>query len=184
MCATSVTVSTEAIAIAAVVNLGISLLLWFATKSSADISKKILESSNRPYVGLEGVAFTVKRDKKSALVQASIKNFGIVAAENCDYHWDVFLGGHLQPYSEMGVQSGSMTLFPSLRGNLLGTLAGDAYAHVMSGQMVFEIVIYIKYEQGTRNFEYNEKHRYFPDMDAFINLGEVKKNESAKHEKK
>jgi hypothetical protein len=131
-------------------------------------------------VGLEGLDFIKQPDEKSALVKATIKNFGLVAADNCHFRWDVFFNGKLQPNLDIDEPPNTMILFPGLRGNLKGTTQGIVCDHILSGELRLEVVIYITYETAETKYSYDEKHRYEPSLNAFMNLGQISKKEESK----
>lgn len=102
--------STVVIAIATVVNLGVSFGLWWSTRDSVDVARHVFEAANRPYVGLEQFATPNDRDKKTLNITAAIKNFGTAPAEKTEVKWEISLNGTVQ--KAKGTPANPATLMP------------------------------------------------------------------------
>lgn len=72
--------SSIVIALATLLYVIISVFLWKATKRSADITEKMFEASNRPYIGIDRIDAVDKDYPKK--IDLTVKNFGTVPAKD------------------------------------------------------------------------------------------------------
>jgi hypothetical protein len=166
----AITGSTVVIAIATVVNLGVSVGLWLSTRDSVEVARHVFETANRPYVGTETVFGVIDRDKHILNFTAQVKNSGTVPAENTDIAWEVSLNGIAQP--GIGVPSNPSILFPNDHVSLHGGAFNDQFDKIMNGQITLTIVLRASYNgPSNKTYQYCNKHRYEPSINLFMNLG-------------
>jgi hypothetical protein len=170
MRADSVTISTVFIAIATCVNVIVSALQWGAAKKSAAVALSIFQTANRPYVGVEALEFRKNKIKKSAHIEAYIKNSGTAPAEHCEFCWEIYINKVLHPGKDIPSNPG--ILFPQATTQLKGDLNGPLYYGIISGKTTLEIIVRISYKwQENKDDVHKEKHRYDHTQNAFMNLG-------------
>jgi hypothetical protein len=111
-----ITGSTVMIAFATVVNLLISGFLWRATKEAVDVSKrsveisrKVFEAANRPYVGVENLEVQRNEATKNLRIRTTFKNFGSIPAYETMPSADVLLDNAVQESKDL---SKPLTLMP------------------------------------------------------------------------
>lgn len=68
----------------------ISLLLWRATKESAEVTRKIFEQTHRPYVGIQSWELWKDAGPKGHLNCLTLINVGNVPASNVHVHVETF----------------------------------------------------------------------------------------------
>ena len=76
-----ITTATTVIAVATVINLIISSLLWRATKRTADVTKNIFDAANRPFL-FPVLDAVWDRERRRFNFIIEIRNFGAVPASN------------------------------------------------------------------------------------------------------
>jgi hypothetical protein len=87
---TSVDVAVWVTALATLAYVVISLLLWRATKDSAEMTRKIFEQTHRPYVGMQSWELWKDAGAKGHLNYLTLINVGNVPASNVHVNIETF----------------------------------------------------------------------------------------------
>lgn len=77
-----VQLATVVIAVAAIINLVASFLLWGATRGYAKTTKDIFEAAHRPYLSIAGHTPMCHQDQKKITFTLIVKNSGSTSAGN------------------------------------------------------------------------------------------------------
>jgi hypothetical protein len=87
---TSTNIAVWVTALATLAYVLISLLLWRATKHSAETTRKIFEQTHRPYVGMQSWELWKDAGAKGHLNCLTLINVGTVPASNVHVHIETF----------------------------------------------------------------------------------------------
>ena len=170
--------ATVTIAIATVVNIVLSKGMWEVTKENTEISRKVFETSFRPYVGApKALAVRVKNKKgeylRALTLEMEIKNFGQVPAYDFEViTWRTLLDGIESPKSP-GHGEKPTLLLPTSSRFMHVFVGSDFYSKVVSGQTKLEIELELQYTgPAGKNYRYRTKHVYDRLRNAFVPIEE------------
>ena len=168
-----IAVASVVIAGATVVNLVISLWLWQATADSADVTRRIFEAANRPYVGIENIEANKDEKTHRLFFIVRTKNFGTVPAEQFDNNMQIFLGDDLVP--TQGVPDKPKILFPGQAILNTGLIGSSSYDALMAGTVTLRIVTTLTYKGPEKEYPaYCNKSQYDHQRNVFVDLGACK----------
>jgi len=140
----------------------------FATWQTARVTNRLFTVAERPYVGVERIAFDVV-DGSSVRLVIDTRNFGTVSGHSGVAHFRLLLDG--KPLSDAGlgdtiVNIGIFTQTVSHTLNLF--VAKDVYVQARAGRSRFDVDMHITYRgPDERAFCYNETMTYDSRADAF-----------------
>lgn len=161
--------STVVIALATILNLFISVLLWQATYNSTKVATDTYKAANRPYVGIAGYDINKDDLNKKLIFNVRFRNVGPVPATEFDAELDVKLNG--KPLSGEKVPDKPKVLFPQTESHFRAIITGEDYDPVVNGSSILEVTVNIKYK-GVQTEQYYtyDKAQYSHKINSFISL--------------
>lgn len=168
----AIALSTVIIATATVVNLLVSIFLWRATANATNVTRKIYEAANRPYVGIPTVDTTLDPPSGTVSFICQVRNFGSVPAFEVDILDSRVTVDDEQLNATVGL-FGTHAIFPDSHvfHNLSFTNAPNA-GHILATQRL-EIQITLEYKGVSENkYRYEYHSRYQPDLHQFMPIRE------------
>lgn len=144
-----------------------------AAKSSADTSRRILESSTRPYVGIDMTAQDNRPESHSLFVSFHLKNFSNTAAYNAKFGWCAVRDRFPAPPSH-AIPSKPRILNPGQGFHFSLNLAGPIYDDLMNGKTTLYVSTYGTYDgEDKRHYTYCNRNKFEPPPIAeFSDLGQ------------
>jgi hypothetical protein len=164
-----------------VVTIYAGLTFWQActTQKIANLTKKTYETSQRPYIGVNGIAarFDFRpndkiRNPKDAIglqFQCEIKNFGPVPGTNFSASWKIFFNGQEQPGEK--IPDTPSTLYPTETANFGGAANEAELQSIRARATILESEVNVEYDGPTGHTSECVKYRYEPSINVFFNLG-------------
>jgi len=138
----------------------------YATWKTAQITKEILLTSQRPYIGTESVNLV---DTTSPRVVAELRNFGSVQAEHAVISIVLLVNGKALPFdSEPQRQQAPVVLSPAVPHRFYRHLSADTYHEAVQGKADLVVEILVRY-RGPRGDEHCYlSHDRFDPIDDFF----------------
>ena len=165
-----IVIATIIIAIATVAYVLVSIALWRATKRSTEITQKIFEAANRPYIGTEGVKTRINELEGFLRFEVEIKNFGTVPASNLTGGWDILYNGELLPI--VRPQRDASILLPQGSIFLVAQLADPQFQPLADGEARLELRLSFRYTGVTdHEYQYRERYEFVRDLRGFASMG-------------
>jgi len=161
--------ATVIIALATAANVWVSYRLWRATSDSANITRRIFEAANSPYLS---VKLTPNRDetRRTIATELLVKNVGTVPATKFSVERIPRFNGSPMPVSK--VPSEPTTLNPSDDAIMLGSIGEPHYAQLMNGTGTLDITVDLTYQgPSEKQYKVRDEYRYEPKKNVFIRLG-------------
>lgn len=147
-------VATVIIMIATVVNVIVAKYQWQAmtnsvsvSKESVEISRKVFEAANRPYVAVEDIEVQRNEDAKNLRIRTTFKNFGSIPAYETILLGDVYLGNEVQEFKNL---SKPLTLMPGSSISVASDLSSEWTAQVMTKRKDLLITATVFYRDTVR----------------------------------
>ena len=168
----AIALSTAIIAAATVVNLLVSIFLWRATANATNVTRKIYEAANRPYVGIPTVDTTLDTPNARVSFVCQVRNFGSVPAFEVDILDsrvtvdDNSLNATIEPF-------GTHAIFPDSQvfHNFSFTNAPDAERVLATRRL--EIQVTLEYKGVNKDkYRYEYHSRYRPTTGQFMPIRE------------
>jgi hypothetical protein len=162
---------------------GLSFWQDVLTRRIANLTQRTYETSQRPYIGDEGINCQLlttgkngepevakSADRTDGMnISASIKNFGPVPGSNFIASWRLFLNDVEQKTKR--IPDTPRTLYPSQWVELRGGYQGDDYQRLKNGTTTLEIEVTVGYDGPTGHYSECMRHRYMRENGQFFNLG-------------
>jgi hypothetical protein len=150
-----------------------------------NIMDKTFVAQNKPTVGINTIQTIYSgRDDKGNIISgmaptkqmerfvffAEIKNFGQTSAEGFEPSWALLLNGRDITKIKADIGHDSI-IFPGRSMTVFGFVGPPDYLAVVSGQVILELEITVKYKGPDSNYTYCEKGRFQPEVGTFIMTG-------------
>jgi hypothetical protein len=160
--------STMVIAIATTACAIFSFILWRATKSSPEETRKVFETANRPQVGIHNCKF--EYDNRRLRIETEIKNFGDVSAIDVHAHWRVVLNDKSLPTAK---NINSCGVLPPQAITLIKTISNPGEnTQVSDIKSELHVLFNLSYKDAAnQEYYYREWLYYDQDVKMFINMG-------------
>jgi hypothetical protein len=168
----AIALSTVIIATATVVNLLVSIFLWRATANATNITRKIYEAANRPYVGIPTIDTTLDPPNGTVSFICQVRNFGSIPAFEVDI-LDSRVTVDDKPLNATIEPFGTHAIFPDSQvfHNFSFTNAPDAEQVLATRRL--EIQITLEYKGVNENkYRYEYHSRYHPAARQFMPIRE------------
>lgn len=157
--------STIAIAIATVVNLSFSFMLWRANNEYT----RYFKTSNRPIVGALGVHQTNDLKGKKFHFEVEVKNVGPVPARRVIINHQVLMNGRAVP--AIMLSDLPIILMPQEHCFRIGTVFGEEYDRLLNGSSSLEIDYNINYEgYSGEQYKTKGKYKYVKETSGFVTI--------------
>jgi hypothetical protein len=133
-----------------------------AIQQQIDISKKVFEASERPYLGVEQITYTKDEPSKAIHATAFLKNFGVNPAERVEIDYLSFVNGQA-----VGVYGGDdrVIIFPGGLRYLHADFNGIDVATFDVANLFIRVHATYRWQQ--KKYDYCEDWRYFPKAQKF-----------------
>ena len=139
------------------------------SRQLARISERSAELTNRPYIGLSGIAVYIDPLRRTVSFNAVAKNFGTIPGTQFDYEWVVTSdGSRLQGN---GGRTMPDTLFPGQTAVLAASVRDPADDGVLSGKEAVEFWVTSRYTGPSGQYMECQRARFVPEYRAVENLG-------------
>jgi hypothetical protein len=142
-------------------------------KNQADTARRILESSTRPYVGLDTTAQDNQPQSHSLSFNFNLKNFSSTPAYNANFAWCAAPSGFPVPPSR-ALPGKALTIYPGQGVHFGANAAGPVYDDLMNGRRTLSVSIYGTYDgEDKRHYMYCNRFQFEkPPIAAFADLGQ------------
>jgi hypothetical protein len=158
------------LAVCGICNITVAFLMFGVTTRNSDVTRRIFETSYRPYVGVVSVSAFLDRTNKVMTLNVEWKNLGSIPAINVKAEWAVFIDGVRVPSSK--IPDEPIVMLPSDHHFFAGSIRSSSYDDVVSGKSKVEISVDINYEGPSgQAYRTTTKHRYAHELNNFIGLG-------------
>ena len=162
-----ITVSTVVIAVATVINVIGTLLLWLVTKQSVQVMRHAFEASHRPYVTVARSEMWVDEgddddpdDSERLVLVIGFKNVGTVPAHDVKTDLQIVVNGILVPMLEREDEPFTV-LFPGSKGYINHSTREPKEIEQYVNADVLSLIIKCTYKGATgETYSYEEKSIY------------------------
>jgi hypothetical protein len=164
---------------------GTTVFYTVYSKKLVRISQRSFEASNRPYIGVDGIAIQhdgIGSDGKpfhsphptpqtnSWTFSATIKNFGTVSGTKFIAMEKIFIDG--KELTAQSMPGKPFTMFPNQTIQIgQATFREPLYREIMDGKKQLEVEIFLNYDGVGGPYSECQKGHYEAELDRFINLG-------------
>jgi hypothetical protein len=139
------------------------------SRQLARISERSADLTNRPYIGLSGIAVYVDPLRRTISFNAVAKNFGTTPGTQFDYEWVITSNG--SRLQGKGGKTMSDTLFPGQTAVLVASVRDPAYDGVLTGKDVVEFQVTSRYTGPSGRYIECQRSRFVPEYRAVENRG-------------
>jgi hypothetical protein len=161
----TITLSTIVIAAATVAYVIYSFLLWKVTRQSIDLTRRIFESTNRPYVGVEA-GEAISKDGL-IYVQTKIKNFGSAPAIELVGNWEITVDGKPLPTLKQCYEA--IVLLPQAACEHKSIINPGEEFQLSDNNHSLEIQFNLIYKSiGRQEYFYREQQRFDHEHHTFV----------------
>ena len=165
----AVVISTVVIALAAIINLVVSTLLWRETRSYSKTTRDMFEASHRPYVGVHRIQFTNDESQRKITIRAEIHNKGSVPAQRVEYEVKVVANGF--PLPVIMAEHKPSLIFPGTPAFNTSHIT-DAKEYRDTISMPIDFFLSVHYEGvANRKYSYEGQWMHRPGENCFVVLG-------------
>ena len=120
-----------------------TLLLWFETNRSVNITREIFESTNRPFLVLEQSPSVYIMDSSALNIEFNITNIGITPSRSI-LTWVEFLYYKKRSFTEI-ISKNFSTLYPKEKGFVSYRFEGRQLKKVLRDRSLHKIILKINY---------------------------------------
>ena len=161
----AMTLSTIVIAIATVAYVIYSFLLWKTTRQSINLTRRIFEATNRPYVGVEA-GEAIGKDGL-IYVQTKIKNFGTAPAIELIGNWVITVDGKPLPTLKQCYEA--IVLLPQATCEHKSIINPGEEFQLSDNNHSLEIQFNLTYKSiGRQEYFYREQQRFDHEQSTFV----------------
>jgi hypothetical protein len=148
----------------------VTALSAYSTWKTAQVTKEILLTSQRPYIGTESVKFA---SEANPTIVADVRNFGTVHAEDAVISIALDVNGKaLSGDSEPQRQEAPIVLSPAVPHHLYRHMSADTYRDVIQGKMNLVVEVRVRYRGPRGDVHcYLMRHNYDHIDHVFYPLG-------------
>lgn len=164
----AVALSSVIIAIATLAYVFVSLLLWKATKRAADITQKMFEAANRPYVGVTTIE--LETGPQAVHIPITVKNSGTVIASNIGIAANSFHNG--TPFRADPIEEYPGVLIPGAEFFKDIVIRPTSFANIVAQGEEITVSVDIEYT-GLTSTKYKSEavFAFEPEISAFTGRG-------------
>jgi len=167
----AMTTFTAILAFASLAQIVTSVMIWKATKTTANIAQVSFDAANRPLLGMSGILVLHHRSGSAMRLQVGIKNFGTLPAEQATVTWELQLNGVDLP--SVGVPDSPHTIPPTAEKTFDGVIGLPNYTLITNGSSSLTMKTRATYQDNRgKRYVYCERHQYDHRHNTFAILGD------------